>query len=502
MDLINDVFEAPVQVTPDGQGYYGGGYTPESGTTHVIQQEIPVVPPLSIAALSHARLGGWSMSDQEAMEYRELVSQGKTTKHQWLRAVGFGGLYPYTLQAIGNSYAHPQIPANKASTTISRTFDTRDGAKTVTMADHSYLANKAVWDDFFFSSITPQQAEVKVFGSSGRTVEDVAKDFFLPDAGGEPVSLPNRRITPYKANMDDSKLADLMSKKADFDDGLADQIAAHLMVEGPFNINSTSVEAWEIFFSSLKAKPVAYLDSSAAMSGDGPALSTKHTGTPVGQTGLAGGAPYSGSPDGPSDPNQWTSSRALTDTEIEELAVAIVKQVKLRGPFLSLSEFVNRRLEGDSNQAAAERSVKGALQAALDDPDVSINSAFRTGDRKFSNTELSSMNPTFDLAAEGPVAYGSAAYIDQADVLRSFAAQLTPRGDTFVIRTYGDALDAQGNIEARAWCEAVVQRVPDYVDTTNEPYLKQADTNLTTANKTFGRQFKIISFRWLNSSEV
>ena len=152
MVLINDAYEEPVQVTPEGQGYYGGGYNPESGTTHVIQQEIPVVPPLSIASLSHARLGGWSLSDQEAMEYGELVAQGKTTKHQWLRAVGFGGLYPYTLQAIGNSYAHPQIPADKASTTISRTFDTRDGAKNVTMADHSYLANKALWDEYFQQS--------------------------------------------------------------------------------------------------------------------------------------------------------------------------------------------------------------------------------------------------------------------------------------------------------------------------------------------------------------
>jgi len=496
VDLINDAFEAPVQVTPEGQGYYGGGYTPESGTTHVIQQEIPVVPPLSIASLSHARLGGWSLSDQEAMEYGELVAQGKTTKHQWLRAVGFGGLYPYTLQAIGNSYAHPQIPADKASTTISRTFDTRDGAKNVTMADHSYLANKALWDEYFFSSITPQPAEVKVFGSSGRTVEDVAEDFFF-----ENELVPNRRITPYKTNMDDSKLADLMSKKADYRDGLADQIAAHLMVKGSFNINSTSVEAWKIFFSSLKAKPVAYLDRDAAMEGNDPSLATDHTGTPVSQMALAGGAPYAGSPDDPRDANQWTSARELTETEIEELAVAMVKQVKLRGPFLSLSEFINRRLD----ESTPELAVKGALQAALDDPDVSINEAFRANERKFSNTEVSAMNPDFDLAAEGPVAYGSAPYIDQADVLRSFAAQLTPRGDTYVIRTYGDALDAQGKVEARAWCEAIVQRIPEYIDSASgsgdKAYKKQSDLS-SEINKTFGRQFNIISFRWLNASEV
>jgi hypothetical protein len=500
VDLINDVFEAPVQVTADGQGYYGGGYTPESGTTHVIQQEIPVVPPLSIAALSSARLGGWSMSDQEAMSYSELIGAGSTTKHQWLRAVGFGGLYPYTLQAIGNSYAHPQIPATRAYTTISRTFDVADGAKDVTMADHSYLANKALWDEFFFSSITPQSAEVEVFGSSSRSVEEVAEDFFLPEDGEDYTPLPNRRITPYTLNMNESKLTDLMGKKADFEDGLADQIAAHLMVEGPFNINSTSVDSWRIFFSSLKAKPVAYLDSNAAMSGSEPSVATGYIGTPVGQTGLAGGAPFTGSPDSPRNADQWTSWRALTETEIDELAVAMVNQVKLRGPFLSLSEFVNRRLEGDSGKAA-ERSVKGALQAALDDPEVSINSAFRNNDRKFSNAEISSMNPEFDLAAEGPIAYGSAPYIDQADVLRGFAAQLTPRGDTFVIRSYGDSLDTQGNVEARAWCEAVVQRIPEYIDPSiDEAHEKQAD--LSEANKTFGRQFKIISFRWLNASGV
>ncbi|MFT5882049.1 MAG: hypothetical protein ACI9FG_000546, partial [Crocinitomicaceae bacterium] len=331
-DLINDVYEAPVQVTADGQGYYGGGYTPESGTTHVIQQEIPVVPPLSIAALSHARLGGWSMSNQQEMRYGSAPGQmsgpsAQTLRTQTLRAVGFGGLYPYTLQAIGNSYAHPQIPANKAYTTVTRTFETSDGGVNVTMADHSYLANKALWDEYCFSSLTPQPSEVQVFGSSGRTVEDVAEDFFLPDTGEVSDPLPNRRITPHMANMNDAKLAALMSTKDDYQDGLADKIAAHLMVEGPFNINSTSVEAWKIFFSSLKAKPVAYLDSAAAMSGDDPSLATGHTGTPVGQTGLAGGAPYSGSPDSPNTANQWTSSRELTETEIEELSVAMVKQV-------------------------------------------------------------------------------------------------------------------------------------------------------------------------------
>ena len=175
----------------------------------------------------------------------------------------------------------------------------------------------------------------------------------------------------------------------------------------------------------------------------------------------------------------------------------MVKQVKLRGPFLSLSEFVNRRLDSSKK----ELSVKGALQAALDDDNVSINEGFRSANRKFKTAEISKMNPKFAEALEGPIAYGSAAYVDQADVLRNFAGQLTPRGDTFVIRTYGDALDANGKVEARAWCEAVVQRLPDYLDSKDDSHLKQTDLT-STVNKTYGRRLRIVSFRWLNDSEI
>jgi hypothetical protein len=111
------------------------------------------------------------------------------------------------------------------------------------------------------------------------------------------------------------------------------------------------------------------------------------------------------------------------------------------------------------------------------------------------------MNPAFPEALEGPVAYGSAAYVDQADILRNFAAQLTPRGDTFVIRTYGDALDGNGSVVACAWCEAVVQRVPEYSDPADEAHVRQAGLK-STFNKAFGRKLEIVSFRWLNPDEV
>ncbi len=481
IDEINEVLEAPVQVTADNQSYYGGGYTPEFGTTHVLQQEIPVMPPMSIASLSHARLGGFSIADEV---------NPNAENNQVITATGQAGLFPHTLQAIGNSYAHPLLAADKAFDTYQRTFSTNEGARNVTLADHSYLANKALWDEFFFSSITPQPSSVRAYDGAGRTAKQVAGDFFFDDK-----PLPNRRIQPFNRNIDEAELDELFTRASVYRDGLADRIAAHLMVEGPFNVNSTSVDAWKTLLSSLKGKPVAYLDKDNALNGVIDPDSTSISGTPVGPSSLPNGQPADGSND-PQDPEQWYSWRELNDTEIQELAEAIVKQVKRRGPFLSLSEFVNRRLDSGN----PELSAKGALQAALDDPDVSINAGFRNATRQFGN-EKNEMNPAFPEALDGPVAYGSAAYVDQADILRNFAAQLTPRGDTFVVRSYGDALDNAGNVVARAWCEAVVQRVPEYFDPADDPHLGQVALT-SDSNKTFGRKLEIVTFRWLNPDEI
>lgn len=496
---VNSVLEANVQVNKDGQGFYGGGYTSESGTTHVIQQEIPAVPPMAIAALSHAHLGGFSLATEPAAEgYLGLVSPEGYESFQRVTATGHAGLLPHTLQAIGNSYAHPSIPADKAAQTRTRNFNVAVPEKTQYMADHSYLANKALWDDFFFSSMSPAPSSAKVFGGgSSRSAKDAAMDFFFPSTPEAFKPLPNSRMVPYTANLDKAKLNALFERETDFKGGLADQIAAHLMVEGPFNINSTSVEAWKVLLSSLKGKPVAYLDKDKALNGGLNLDEETPDGTPVGPVTLANGKPYQDTTTDPSAPEQWTASRELSADEISKLAAAIVKQVKLRGPFLSLSEFVNRRLDG-SNKAL---SLKGALQAALDDSSVRINTGFRNARRRISSAELAGMSPAFPEALAGPVAYGSAAYVDQADILRNFAAQLTPRGDTFVIRTYGDSLDTDGNVRARAWCEAVVQRTPDYVDPVEKPHLKQTDLR-SEANKKFGRKLQVVGFRWLSPNEI
>ncbi|MFU8893643.1 MAG: hypothetical protein ACNA8L_08445 [Luteolibacter sp.] len=515
MEDIGSLLSALVQNTQNGSGYFGGGYTPEAGVTQVIQQEIPVVPPISIAALSHARLGGFTLANEAPvgegrtgtvqmegyggginLDTNHLLNPSHTLGFQRVTASGQGGLFPHTLQAIGNSYAHPMLLPNQAfNDQYERIFDTDDGPRRMVFADHSYLANKALWDDFFFSSITPQPTTIPIFGGTGRDPRQVAQDFFF---GNPSTPLPNRRIMPYTKNLNPAKLNELFDSDTDPHDGLADKIAAHLMVDGAFNVNSTSVEAWRVFLSSMKGKPIAYLN------GGTTPQEASTSGTPVAGFSLPTSPPLTtGIIDSKNPPEQWLGTRELTDDEIDELAEAMVRQVQLRGPFLSLSEFVNRRLETatSNEEPPINLSVMGALQSAIDDPGVSINRHFRDDPLRMLDSEITGLGFPFEAAAKGPVAYGSSAYVDQADILRHLGSQMTVRGDTFIIRTYGDAIDTAGKVVARAWCEAVVQRLPEYVNDLDESYVKSGDLQFDE-NRQFGRRIVMLSFRWLNADEV
>ena len=77
----------------------------------------------------------------------------------------------------------------------------------------------------------------------------------------------------------------------------------------------------------------------------------------------------------------------------------------------------------------------------------------------------------------------------------------TVRSNTFTIRSYGESVDNKGRVQARAWCEAVVQRIPEYLDKADEPHINTVDLG-SEANKNFGRRIRGISFRWLGSEEI
>ena len=160
--------------------------------------------------------------------------------------------------------------------------------------------------------------------------------------------------------------------------------------------------------------------------------------------------------------------RTLAANEIASLATAITALVNQRqsvsGPFRHLEEFLN----------PASPGAPSLLEQAIINANLNAN-----------------------------VTYFSSQWLTQGDIMTALAPVLFPRSDTFVIRTYGESVNpVTGATEGRAWCEATVQRVPDYFDTTNAAELAPTDPAFTSINQSFGRRFKIVSFRWLTRSDI
>ena len=113
-------------------------------------------------------------------------------------------------------------------------------------------------------------------------------------------------------------------------------------------------------------------------------------------------------------------------------------------------------------------------------------------------------------AAVGDTEEGANAYLSQGDLLEALGASLTVRSDTFVVRAYGDSKDATGKIVAKAICEAVIQRVPSFVDATDAADKAQAALGdparsveaLSEPNRRFGRRLEVMSLRWLAAEEI
>ena len=161
-----------------------------------------------------------------------------------------------------------------------------------------------------------------------------------------------------------------------------------------------------------------------------------------------------------------------------------------------MAEFVNRRLGDD------ETAQRGALQQAIDNAELNeslaatSNAGFQIPPGAVATYKYA--NPD---AGTGSSYQGAPGYLSQADLLTVLGNAATPRSDTFTIRAYGEARDAGGKPVARATCEAVVQRVPEYVDPADRAEVRPAELS-SESNKRFGRRFNIVSFRWLAPAEI
>ncbi len=446
-----------LDVDTDGRAYFGGGLNTELGASFVTTHSVPREPLVSLAALQHSFANGFEI---------QKPIYGYSTLN------GREPMMPQISHAIGNSVAPSVLAKDKTEGTLS-------GARP--LADHSYLGNLGLWDDWFFSGIAPQTASTY---SKPRAQSVVAQEFLKSTA-----PLPVVRYAADTDGEDPQKVLSTLFSGATPTAAAIESVASYLRVDGLFNVNSTSVEAWKAILGGLKDRPIIVRDASGTES-----IAPEGEEVPV--VNLHG--PEDRVVDGSgtlavSEQSQWVGRRTLSEEEIELLAEAIVKEVRKRGPFLSLADFINRRVGNDSDLARA-----GAIQSALDSESVKINKAFE-GTRGVA--AATAQRFAFPDAEEGPMAYGSPSIVKQADILTPIAPVLSARSDSFIIRSYGESVDKNGKVLARAWCEAVVERDRNFIDPADKPQTLFASLS-KDANKVFGRRYEIVSFRWLHPEEV
>lgn len=384
---------------------------------------------------------------------------------------------PNFVQPVANSMVSPLMSTNKVSQTDA-------SVAAYALLDHSVLANHALYDRFYFST----------FATAGTVTPDqVFSEFMdgkrvLPEQGFQPHLPAGKSIEAAKSELFSSSQPS----------NTAYQMAAeYQMLRGPFNVNSMSVQAWKAMLATLNKGQLVTLWAKNAT------LETKAaTGILIPGMSLLNGGGSNSQPNSSKidnlNTNAWNGCHELTETQIEQLATRIVEQVRLRGPFLSLSEFVNRQIGTES-----ELTRSGALDAAISKSGVNDNFLSQVPITVADVSDPKLYNYKTPMAVAGNPAAGAPGFIGQGELMRLLEPAATVHGDTFVIRVCGEAWDAKGKVIARAYAEAVVQRMPEYVDSVDRPSLNvYTDAKAALANRTFGRRINVVAFHWLASNEI
>ncbi|MCH7226210.1 hypothetical protein [Haloferula sp. A504] len=440
------------------RSYIVTGFSKADGLARCVIAELPLLPLASLAELTH-----WDARFDNPAP-------------------------PYSLNQVANSDASPLIQSDAV-------LNSKDAGEAINRQnDDSYCMNHLLFDDWFVSSIAPDS---RLPGSAGRGLEAVHADFLT---GTRP--LVNRAYRPILADMVSSaeEAAEIYSEHVEPADAWK-TIAARLEVEGMFNVNSTSVIAWRALLGHARDQKVPHIRGAAPDWDIGLSAESDHifnrfsvaADSEAGTIGDSGAFP---------EATQFAGYRTVDPEFIDAMAEEVVSQIRLRGPFLSLSEFVNRQLS--SGDLALAGTIQGALNALSKQPaldpfaHLKALSTVSIGDPP--NVAGHDEGYQFRKAVEGHSAYGMPGWTRQADILRPLAPILSVRDDTFTIRAYGDARDAAGSVIAQAWCEATVRRMRDYVDPSDEADRFEAPER--EINRRFGRRFEMVSFRWLSPKEV
>ena len=460
-DIAVDLTDASTMGMIGSLNTWGPTDGTSGGVTAPVLIELPTSPVLSIGKLQHANL----------------------SVHAHMPAL-----------AVANSLASVYIPPAKTYETYQNNY-----GKNRVFYDLSYLMNEALWDGYFFSSLSVPYDDTDFYSPvTGKVLETFNNAF---ETGTTP--LPNPRNKLFTIAGEDSKSVEekLFDGNAIKEDAYK-RIAENLVCDGSFNVNSTSVDAWRTVLSGAR-------DLSVYQSGqNSPTL------IPNGSTTfLRHNRPKEGYWDGVSDLDKeaWAGFRSLSSDDIKLLAESIVAEIKIRArsnnlPYLSLGEFVNRELED------SETGRCGLLQAAINRAQLNdgfLNNSSTKIEKNSLNTSATGKFKVPDNILEAGISNATASmsaptYLMQADILQAIGSFISVRSDTFKIRSYGDYRDPlTGEVLSEVWYEAIVQRIPEPVTPDGAFTPAQPEYwNAARPENPFGRRYKIISIRQLPQGEV
>lgn len=289
-------------------------------------------------------------------------------------------------------------------------------------------------------------------------------------------ALPNHRLRPSSSlsNASTTSLQELLNAE--------EYSSEKLLVEGSFNLNSTSGDAWAAILGSIFIREweVANINPKGDLDEDLPRLKVE-----IGQTILRFpqsahevfdcgyrpsmlppteyfrvGAKFFRNDSGKSDIEPY---RKLGNA----IAERVGERIRLLGPFVSIEEFLAPVKSNGFRDPKDSTKYLSAMERAIID--------------------VVELNQT-DSGAD--IWHHTSSFLSQADVMTGLAPVATTRGDTFVIRSVGRSqTDLQGNDIANVICEARIQRIPEVHDPN--------DDVVTPDNTGFGRKFVIASLRWV-----
>lgn len=390
-------------------------------------------------------------------------------QHANLNPFGFGSAYQ-----VGFSRAPYHVDRDSL-------VETAGTSLTNERVDLPFMVNASLWDRFYLSTI-PQTGNLSLDPSNLSLLAN-NRHVLAPNSSG--------------AFPDESDLRNS-------DTGFA-QSAANIQIDGAFNINSVSVEAWEAVLLQAAGKTITSEQNGILNdTADEAFVAFPRFPDPV------YGADDKDAFDAldAQDREQYAGMFVTDRDDIRVLAETIVAEVKRRGPFLSLADFINRRQIADSGNLDLDyQGLMGTLDAAIlrasQDTDVlnyqqifGRTEAWNQNLDPNDSGEASNYSDDVESALGVPKGHqstaleGNSGNLTQGDVLQVLGAQLSARSDTFVIRSYGEAADPiTGDINSSARCEAVVQRIA-------EP--AESGDSLVAPTGDFGRRFVVVAFRWID----